>query len=89
MHKKKRTITTERYIELVSQDYQFNPKHPDYLGYINIDPRDGFDLGGVDCSEVAIKIAMNPDSFERIANKYGLSIESACETELIFVELNN
>ena len=86
MKKAQEFITAESYIEMISKDYQFNPKSPDYLGFINIDPREADELGK-NHSEVATRIAMNPDGFEKIANKYGLTIESAHETELIFSEL--
>jgi|688.fasta_scaffold04405_11 hypothetical protein len=85
---KKKFTTVEEYIELISKDYQFNQNHPDYLGFINIDPNTAFELGGGDFREVAQKIAANPDAFEGTANKYGLTIESAWEDELIFAELS-
>jgi hypothetical protein len=84
----KKITTVEQFIEMVSKDYQFNPKHPDYCGFINIDPKNTFELNGGDYREVAIKVAMNPDAFEKTANKYGLTIESAFEDELIFAELS-
>ena len=84
--KTKKLVTAEQYIEFVSKDFQFNKKHEDYLGYINIDPRAMFD-DHIEYAEVALQIAMNPDQFESIANKYGLTIESAHEGELIFAEL--
>jgi hypothetical protein len=84
----KKLATVEEYIELISKDYQFNQNHPDYCGFINIDPNSAFELGGADFREVAQKIAANPDAFEGTANKYGLTIESAWEDELIFAELS-
>jgi hypothetical protein len=84
--KKERLVTAEQYIELVSKDYQFDIKSEDYLGFINIDPQDVFDSHS-EYGEVALQIAMNPTQFESTANKYGLTIESAHEGELIFGEL--
>lgn len=78
---------TRSYIEMISKDYQFDKNHENYLGFINIDPQDATELG-VDHSDVAIQIAMNPSQFEAIFNEYGLSIQSAHESELIIEELN-
>ena len=86
MIKKKPYMTAEKYIELISQDFQFNPKDDRYMGFINIDPRSASELGE-DHSDPAMRIAMNPINFEAMANKYGLTIESAHESELIFGEL--
>jgi hypothetical protein len=88
MLNRKKLATVEEYIALISKDYQFNPNHPDYCGFINIDTNSAFELGGVDFREVAQKIAMNPDAFEKTANKYGLTISSAYEDEIIFAELS-
>jgi hypothetical protein len=85
--KKDKLVTTEHYIEMVSKDYQFDRKHDEYCGFINIDPQNAVEFID-DYSDIAIQIAMNPKSFEKIANKYGLTIESAHEGELIFAELN-
>lgn len=79
--------TTRSYIEMISKDYQFDKNHEGYLGFINIDPRNAIELGN-DHSAVAIQIAKNPDQFETIFNEYGLSIQSAHESELIIEELN-
>jgi hypothetical protein len=84
----KKITTVEQFIEMVSKDYQFNPNHPDYCGFININPKTAFEVGGGDYREVAMKVAMNPDTFEKTANKYGLTIETAFEDELIFAELS-
>jgi len=88
MKNKKKLATVEEYIELISKDYQFNQNHPDYCGFINIDPNSALELGGADFREGAQNIAANPDAFEGTANKYGLTIESAWEDELIFAELS-
>ena len=85
---KQAKITTRAYIEMISKDYQFDKKHEGYLGFINIDPQDAIELGS-DHSDAAIQIAMNPGQFEAIFNEYGLSIQSAHESELIIEELNS
>jgi len=79
--------TAEQYLELISKDFQFDKSHPDYSGFINIDPRSATELGN-DYSQFAYTIAMNSDNYETIANKYGLTIESAFESELVIAELN-
>ena len=85
---KQAKITTRAYIEMISKDYQFDKNHEGYLGFINIDPQDAIELGS-DHSDVAIQIAMNPGQFEAIFNEYGLSIQSAHESELIIEERNS
>lgn len=84
----KKNMTVEQFIEMVSKDYQFDTNHPNYCGFINIDPKNAFELGGRDFREFAMKVAMNPDAFEKTANKYGLTIETAFEDELIFAEFS-
>ena len=79
MRIKKKLVTAEQFIAMISEDYQFDPKAEGYLGFINIDPQDE--------GEIAYRIAMNPSSFEKTANKYGLTIALAHESELIFEEL--
>ncbi len=86
--KNTKIATVEQFIEMVSKDYQFDVNHPDYCGFINIDPKNAFELGGRDFREFAMKVATNPSAFEKTANKYGLTIETAFEDELIFVELS-
>ena len=84
---KQANITIRAYIEMISKDYQFDKNNENYLGFINIDPQDATELG-TDHSDAAIQIAMNPGQFEAIFNEYGLSIQSANESELIIEELS-
>ena len=73
---------------MIANDYQFDKKHEGYLGFINIDPTDAFEAKGDDFRDIATQIAMSPSQFEKAFNAYGLTIESAHETELIIAELD-
>ena len=79
--------TSKNYIQLIANDYQFDKNHEDYLGFLNIDPAEAFELKGEDYRDIAIQIAVNPTQFESMFNTYGLTIESAHESELIIAEL--
>ena len=57
------------------------------MGFINIDPTVAFELKGDDYRDIALQIAMNPGQFESAFNTYGLTIQSAHESELIIEEL--
>lgn len=83
----KTRATSKNYIELIANDYQFDKNHEDYLGFINIDPTEAFELKGDDYRDIALQIAMNPGQFESAFNTYGLTIQSAHELELIIEEL--
>lgn len=83
--KKVASLTMDQFIEYFSKDYQFNPNHPDYCGFINIDPTE---IEDPSFREAAHKIITNPEIAEKIANKYGLTIESAWSEEIIFNELS-
>tara|TARA_B110000285_G_scaffold198394_1_gene230792 strand:- start:365 stop:631 length:267 start_codon:yes stop_codon:yes gene_type:complete len=83
----KTRATAKNYILLIVNDNCFDKNHEDYLGFINIDPNEAIELKGPDYRDVAIQIAMNPTQFESTFNTYGLTIESAYETELVITEI--
>jgi hypothetical protein len=82
---KVKNLTIDEFIEYFSKDFQFNPNHPYYCGFINIDPTR---LGDPAFKEAAQKIITNPEIAEKTANKYGLTIEAAWSDEIIFTELS-
>tara|TARA_B110000908_G_C10095601_1_gene376138 strand:- start:559 stop:831 length:273 start_codon:yes stop_codon:yes gene_type:complete len=89
MKNNKRTRPTAKlYIEKIANDYQFDKEHEGYLGFINIDPTDAVEVKGDDFRDIATQIAMSPRQFEKAFNAYGLTIESAHETELIIAEID-
>ena len=78
--------TAAQYLELLSKQSELQPSHSDYMGWIVIDPQNAT-LIGTNYSSLALQIAMNPDIFETIANSYGLTIDSAWESELVLSKI--
>ena len=79
-HKIVNPVNTLQYIEMISQDYQFDEN----LGFINIDTID--DSKYLAYTSLIIK---DKSRYEIVANHYGLTIARAVKGELIFKELKN
>lgn len=86
MYKKTRATTVEQYLKLISEHDAFNPKSKEYCGYLDINPLNADELGG-DYSDLAYRVTMNAKNFEKTANKYGLTITTAFETQLSIEKL--
>jgi len=83
-HKVVIPINTLQYIEMISQDDQFNKDHEKYSGCINIDAEHDYKW-----LNYASQIIKDKSRYEIVANHYGLTIERAVKGELIFKELKN
>ena len=78
-------INTLQYIEMISQDDQFNKDLPElYIGAINIDA--DYDYKWLNYATQVIK---DRNRYEIVANHYGLTIFRAVKGELIFNELKD
>jgi hypothetical protein len=77
-------INTLQYIEMISQDYQFDKDDEKYSGCINIDTEHDYKW-----LNYASQIIKDRSRYEIVANHYGLTIERAVKGELIFKELKN
>jgi len=84
-HKIVNPINTLQYIEMVSQDDQFNKDLPKlYIGHINITVDEDYRY-----LNYASQIIKDRSRYEIVANHYGLTIERAVKGELIFNELKD
>ena len=84
-HKIVNPINTLQYIEMVSQDDQFNKDLPKlYIGHINITVDEDYRY-----LNYASQIIKDRNRYEIVANHYGLTIERAVKGELIFNELKD
>ena len=82
-HKVVNPINALQYIEMISQDDQFNKDLPKlYLGFINITIDDSYKH-----LAYATRIIKDKARYEIVANHYGLTIQRAVMGELIFEEL--
>ena len=79
-HKVVNPLNTLQYIEMISQDYQFNKDNEQYCGFINItvDP----DYRWLNYATQVIK---DKDRYNIVANHYGLTIQRAVKGELTFI----
>ncbi len=78
-------INALQYIEMISQDDQFNKDLPKlYIGHINIDTSDDYKY-----LAYAARIIKDRNRYEIVANHYGLTIFKAVQGELIFNELKD
>ena len=78
-------INTLQYIEMISQDDQFNKDLPElYIGAINIDADHDYKW-----LNYATQVIKDRNRYEIVANHYGLTIFRAVKGELIFNELKN
>jgi hypothetical protein len=83
-HKIVTPINPLQYIEMISQDYQFNKDDEHYCGFINIDTSDDYKY-----LAYAVDVVKDRNRYEIIANHYGLTIKRAVKGELIFNELKD
>ena len=77
-------VNTLQYIEMISQDNQFNKDNKDYCGFINVTV--DHDYKWLNYGTQVIKDRVR---YEIIANHYGLTIARAVKGELIFKELED
>jgi len=78
-------INTLQYIEMISQDDQFNKDLPElYIGAINIDADHDYKW-----LNYATQVIKDRNRYEIVANHYGLTIFRAVKGELIFNELKD
>ena len=84
-HKVVNPINTLQYIEMISQDDQFNKDLPKlYIGHINITVDKDYRY-----LNYASQIIKDRNRYEIVANHYGLTITRAVKGELIFNELKD
>jgi hypothetical protein len=84
-HKIVNPINALQYIEMISQDDQFNKDLPKlYIGHINITVDEDYRY-----LNYASQIIKDRNRYEIVANHYGLTIERAVKGELIFNELKD
>ena len=84
-HKIVNPLNTLQYIEMISQDFQFDKDNEHYCGFINITVDDD-DYRWLNYANQVIK---DTSRYEIIANHYGLTIATAVKGELIFNELKD
>lgn len=83
-HKIVDPINPLQYIEMISQDYQFDKNDKDYCGFINITVDENYKY-----LAYATFIIKDSSRYEVVANQYGLTIGRAVRGELIFNKLKN
>tara|TARA_R110001606_G_scaffold383142_1_gene545286 strand:+ start:619 stop:1344 length:726 start_codon:yes stop_codon:yes gene_type:complete len=91
-HKVVTPINALQYIEMISQDYQFDKDSKDYYGFINITVDNDYKW-----LNYATQVTKDRDRYEIVANHYGLSIDRVVSLgidrvvkgELIFKELKD
>ena len=83
-HKIVTPINALQYIEMISQDYQFDKDNEHYCGFINITVDHDYKW-----LNYATQVIKDRDRYEVIANHYGLTISRAVKGELIFKELKD
>jgi hypothetical protein len=83
-HKIVTPINPLQYIEMISQDYQFNKDDEHYCGFININVDHDYKW-----LNNATQIIKDSNRYEIVANHYGLTIARAVKGELIFNELKD
>ena len=83
-HKVINPINTLQYIEMISQDYQFNKDDEHYCGFINIEVDHDYKW-----LNNATQIIKDSSRYEIVANHYGLTIARAFKGELTFNELKD
>lgn len=71
----------EKYLNLINEDYQLDPTHPEYYGFLNTNPSDSGEY-----TMIATYIALNPEKFKDVLNKLNLEIgPNSFEEEMVFV----
>lgn len=83
-HKIVDPINPLQYIEMISQDYQFDKNDKDYCGFINITVDENYKY-----LAYATFIIKDSSRYEVVANQYGLTIGRAVRGELIFNKLKD
>jgi len=83
-HKIVTPINPLQYIEMISQDYQFNKNDEHYCGFVNINVDHDYKW-----LNNAAQIIKDSNRYEIVANHYGLTIARAVKGELIFNELKD
>jgi hypothetical protein len=83
-HKVVNPINALQYIQMISQDIQFDKDNEHYLGFINITIDDTYKW-----SSYATQVIKDRSRYEIVANHYGLTIKRAVVGELIFEESLN
>ena len=83
-HKIVDPINPLQYIEMFSQDYQFDKNNEHYCGFINIPVDENYKY-----LAYATFIIKDRDRYEVVANHYGLTIDRAVRGELILKELKD
>jgi len=77
-------VNSLQYIQMISQDYQFDKDNEHYCGFINITVDHDYKW-----LNYATQIIKDRDRHEVVANHYGLTIDRAVKGELIFKELKD
>ena len=77
-------INSLQYIQMISQDYQFDKDNEHYCGFINITVDHDYKW-----LNYATQVIKDRDRYEVVANHYGLTIDRAVKGELIFKELKD
>jgi hypothetical protein len=77
-------VNSLQYIQVISQDYQFDKDNEHYCGFINITVDHDYKW-----LNYATQIIKDRDRHEVVANHYGLTIDRAVKGELIFKELKD
>ena len=72
-HKIVTPVNSLQYIQMISQDYQFDKDNEHYCGFINITVDHDYKW-----LNYATQIIKDRDRYEVIANHYGLTIEQSC-----------
>jgi len=83
-HRMVTPINSLQYIQMISQDYQFDKDNEHYCGFINITVDHDYKW-----LNYATQIIKDRDRHEVVANHYGLTIDRAVKGELIFKELKD
>ena len=83
-HKIVTPINPLQYIQMISQDYQFDKDNEHYCGFINITVDHDYKW-----LNYATQVTKDRNRYEIVANHYGLTIERAVKGELIFNKLKN
>ena len=83
-HRMVTPINSLQYIQMISQDYQFDKDNEHYCGFINITVDHDYKW-----LNYATQVTKDRDRYEVVANHYGLTIDRAVKGELIFKELKD
>ena len=69
----------EQFIKTIAEDYQFDKSHPDYCGFLNIEPS---------AHAMGLAFVKNWRRYDTLMYRYGIGLESApSEDEAIFISL--